>query len=66
MLNCFLITAMPNKSMDVSAKQRLCLETCVVNSNGLSGGFAPRQFNRSAFLGCLTGSCYGTRKNHSH
>ncbi len=31
-----------NKSLDVSAKQRLFLASCVVNSNGLGGGFAPR------------------------
>jgi len=40
-----------NKSMDVRAKQRLCLETCVVTFGGLGGGFAPRHLNRcAAFL----------------
>jgi hypothetical protein len=36
----------PNNSMDVRAKQRLCLERRPLNSNGLSGGFAPRHLNR--------------------
>ncbi len=33
--------------MDVRAKQRLCYLACPSNSNGLSGGFAPRHLNRS-------------------
>ena len=32
--------------MDVSAKQRLCLETCLFTFGGLSGGFAPRHLRR--------------------
>ncbi len=36
--------------MDVSAKQRLCLETCVVIFGGLGGGFAPRHLRRSSGL----------------
>ena len=36
-----------NNSMDVRAKQRLCLLACPLNSNGLSGGFAPRHLSRS-------------------
>jgi len=35
-----------NNSMDVRAKQRLCLLACPLNSNGLGGGFAPRHLNR--------------------
>ena len=38
----------PNKSTDVSAKQRLCYQTGVVTFGGLGSDFAPRQFNRSA------------------
>jgi len=34
--------------MDVSAKQRLCLETYVVTFGGLGGGFAPRHLRRWA------------------
>ena len=37
----------PNNSMDVRRKQRLCLETCLLNSNGLDGGFRPRHLSRS-------------------
>jgi len=40
-----------NNSMDVRAKQRLCLETRVVTFGGLGGGFAPRQLNRSIARG---------------
>jgi hypothetical protein len=40
-----------NKSMDVSAKQQLCLETCVVTFGGLGGGFAPRHLRRSIARG---------------
>ncbi len=45
--------APPNKSLDVRAKQRLCLVSCPLNSSGLSGGFAPRQLNRYVALGEL-------------
>ena len=38
----------PNNSMDVRAKQRLCLETCVVTFGLRVGGFAPRHLNRWA------------------
>ena len=37
---------MPNNSMDVRAKQRLSYQRFLVNSNGLVGGFAPRQRRR--------------------
>jgi len=40
----------PNKSLDVRAKQRLCLLACPLNSELCGGGFAPRHLNRSAFL----------------
>jgi hypothetical protein len=46
-----LIKATPNKSLDVRAKQLLCLVSCPLNSNGLGGGFAPRHLNRCAFSG---------------
>jgi aminoglycoside 2''-phosphotransferase len=45
-----------NKSMDVRAKQRLCLPACLFNSNGLGGGFAPRHLNCWAlfqFVSCF-------------
>jgi hypothetical protein len=44
--NLAVFHAPPNKSMDVRAKQRLCYLACLVNSNGLGGGFAPRRLNR--------------------
>jgi hypothetical protein len=40
----------PNNSMDVRAKQLLCLVSCPLNSNGLGGGFAPRHLRRSTLL----------------
>ena len=40
-----------NNSMDVRAKQRLCLERRPSNLNGLGGGFAPRHLKRWAFRG---------------
>ena len=39
--------------MDVRAKQRLCLVSCPLNSNGLSGGFAPRHLKRSVLSGLM-------------
>jgi hypothetical protein len=36
------ITAKPNKSMDVSAKQRLSYSRCVLKFYVVAGGFAPR------------------------
>ncbi len=41
----------PNKSMDVRAKQRLCLLACPLNLELRGGGFAPRHLNRS-MLSC--------------
>jgi hypothetical protein len=41
------MNAPPNKSMDVRAKQRLCLLACALNSELRVGGFAPRHLNRS-------------------
>ncbi len=41
---------MSNNSMDVRAKQLLCLERRPLNFSGLGGGFA-RQFNRWAAIG---------------
>lgn len=43
------MTAPPNKSMDVRAKQRLCLLACPLNSELRAGGFAPRHLKRWAF-----------------
>ncbi len=45
------LNATPNKSLDVRAKQQLCLERRSLNFSGLGGGFAPRQLRRSAALG---------------
>ena len=36
----------PNNSMDVRAKQLLCLLACPLNLSGLGGGFAPRHLSR--------------------
>jgi hypothetical protein len=33
--------------MGVSAEQRLSYQTCAASSNGLDGGFAPRQLRHS-------------------
>jgi hypothetical protein len=41
----------PNKSMDMSAKQRLFYSRSVLNSTLRGGGFAPRHLNRWAFSG---------------
>ena len=38
--------AMPNKSLDVRAKQRLCYLACLFNLKLREFGFAPRQLNR--------------------
>jgi hypothetical protein len=46
------ITTQPNNSMDVRAKQLLCLLACPLNSNGLAGGFAPRHLSRCALSFC--------------
>jgi hypothetical protein len=43
-----LMKATPNNSMDVRAKQLLCFERLLLNSKGLSGGFAPRHLSRWA------------------
>lgn len=40
------ITAKSNKSMDVSAKQRLSYSRCVLKIYVVSGSFAPRHLNR--------------------
>ena len=39
---------MSNNSMDVRAKQRLCLLACLFSLNLRVFGFAPRQFGRYA------------------
>jgi len=44
------MTAQSNKSLDVRAKQRLCLLAYPLNFNGLGGGFAPRHLSRSAAI----------------
>jgi len=43
--------AAPNNSMDVRAKQRISYLGCPLNFGVRGGGFAPRHFNRWAFLG---------------
>ena len=45
-----MINAIPNKSIDVRAKQRLCYQTGFVNSKLRAGGFAPRHLNRYTFV----------------
>ena len=39
-----------NNSMDVRAKQRLCLLACLVSLTLRGGGFAPRHLNRSGIV----------------
>ncbi|MDQ3061715.1 MAG: hypothetical protein M3R14_02480 [Acidobacteriota bacterium] len=39
-----------NNSMDVRARAATFLSRCPSNSNGLGGGFAPRQFGRYVAL----------------
>jgi hypothetical protein len=38
-----------NNSMDARAKQLICYQRRLFNSNGLGGGFAPRHLKRSTF-----------------
>ncbi len=40
------MTAQSNNSMDVRAKQRLCYQRFLVNSELRGGGFAPRYLRR--------------------
>ena len=40
-----------NKSMDVRAKQQLCLLACPFNPKLRGGGFAPRHLNRYMLRG---------------
>jgi len=50
-----------NNSMDVRAKQRLCLLACPLNSELRVGGFAPRHLSRwasSVFDVCLIAAEY--------
>jgi len=50
----------PNNSMDVRAKQRLCLLACLFTFGGLGGGFAPRHLSRwAASLEIETNNFYG-------
>jgi len=42
-----------NNSMDVRAKQRLCLVSCPLNSELRGGGFTPRHLRRSAAKLCI-------------
>ena len=42
---------MPNKSMDVRAKQRLCLLACLFTLTLRVFGFAPRHLSRYMLLG---------------
>ncbi len=57
MENPFYINAPSNNSMDVRAKQRLSYHVAWLIQNGLGGGFASRQFRRSAFHDAIDISC---------
>jgi len=56
-LELIVPNALSNNSMDVRAKQRLCLLACPLNSELRVVGFAPRHLNRSAFRVATNISC---------
>jgi hypothetical protein len=51
-----------NKSMGVSAEQRLSYQTCAASSDGLDGGFAPRHLRHSMPRGKIQFCIWLTKK----